>query len=235
MGSVFSRDSANTALNILKFAGLWIALIICGSAIYFFFWPTYLLLLVSVLVMPKTRHIPIPTAYAPPPPPMRSGILPPPPTFFPSMESTLTDSGNGDETPAYRQGIFWFAVTAAVLVTVLAINPALFGPVNPSIEEPLPANSAQPAETSTPEVTVEPTESITPTPTLTPTPILTPSPTVVSEPSMGSEQTVQVALDPRFQTCRDANASGFGDYVSGTDPEYDWYMDRDRDGIVCER
>lgn len=41
--------------------------------------------------------------------------------------------------------------------------------------------------------------------------------------------------DPRFGTCREAIANGYGDYVAGVDPEYAWYDDRDNDGIVCER
>jgi micrococcal nuclease len=40
--------------------------------------------------------------------------------------------------------------------------------------------------------------------------------------------------DPRFSTCGEANDSGFGDYVRGRDPEYDWYDDADGDGRVCE-
>jgi hypothetical protein len=42
------------------------------------------------------------------------------------------------------------------------------------------------------------------------------------------------ATDPRFDTCRAATAAGFGPYVSGRDPEYGWYQDRDDDGVVCE-
>ncbi|GGQ29424.1 hypothetical protein GCM10010187_52750 [Actinomadura coerulea] len=41
-------------------------------------------------------------------------------------------------------------------------------------------------------------------------------------------------LDPRFGTCKEANAHGYGPYVKGTDPEYHWYTDRDQDGIDCE-
>jgi Protein of unknown function (DUF1524)/Excalibur calcium-binding domain len=41
-------------------------------------------------------------------------------------------------------------------------------------------------------------------------------------------------VDPRFGTCRDAVAQGFGPYRSGVDPEYDWYRDADSDGVVCE-
>jgi hypothetical protein len=42
------------------------------------------------------------------------------------------------------------------------------------------------------------------------------------------------ALDPRYSTCTEAKAHGYGPYYRGRDPEYDWYIDRDSDGIVCE-
>lgn len=42
-------------------------------------------------------------------------------------------------------------------------------------------------------------------------------------------------IDPRYRTCREANAAGYGPYYRGRDPEYYWYQDRDRDGVVCER
>lgn len=44
----------------------------------------------------------------------------------------------------------------------------------------------------------------------------------------------QDTLDPRFPTCKAATSNGFGNYVSGVNPEYDWYRDADGDGIVCE-
>jgi hypothetical protein len=56
-----------------------------------------------------------------------------------------------------------------------------------------------------------------------------PSPPVEQQP--GSEGS---ALDPRFDTCGAANAAGFGPYQRGVDPEYEWYIDRDRDGVACE-
>ncbi|MEJ3745558.1 excalibur calcium-binding domain-containing protein [Actinomycetes bacterium KLBMP 9797] len=40
--------------------------------------------------------------------------------------------------------------------------------------------------------------------------------------------------DPRFDTCADAKAAGYGPYVRGKDPEYYWYRDQDKDGRVCE-
>ena len=42
-------------------------------------------------------------------------------------------------------------------------------------------------------------------------------------------------LDPRFETCAEANAHLLGPYRRGVDPEYGWYEDRDGDGVVCER
>ena len=41
--------------------------------------------------------------------------------------------------------------------------------------------------------------------------------------------------DPRFQTCKEALRNGYGPYYDGIDPEYDWYIDGDSDGVVCER
>ena len=47
--------------------------------------------------------------------------------------------------------------------------------------------------------------------------------------------TTSARTDPRFGTCREANAAGYGPYRRGVDPEYDWYQDRDHDGLACER
>ena len=41
-------------------------------------------------------------------------------------------------------------------------------------------------------------------------------------------------LDPRFDTCEEANDAGYVDYRRGIDPEYEWYDDADNDGVVCE-
>ena len=44
-----------------------------------------------------------------------------------------------------------------------------------------------------------------------------------------------VETDPHFDTCADAAAAGYGPYVQGVDPEYDWYRDSDHDGTTCEK
>jgi hypothetical protein len=41
-------------------------------------------------------------------------------------------------------------------------------------------------------------------------------------------------IDPRYSTCAEAEAHGYGPYVNGKDPEYGWYRDADHDGTVCE-
>ena len=42
------------------------------------------------------------------------------------------------------------------------------------------------------------------------------------------------SLDPRFSTCGEARARGYGPYYINVDAEYWWYVDADADGIVCE-
>lgn len=44
----------------------------------------------------------------------------------------------------------------------------------------------------------------------------------------------QVGLDPRLDWRYEADDAGYGDYIQGRDPEYDWYDARDNDGLVCE-
>jgi hypothetical protein len=63
-----------------------------------------------------------------------------------------------------------------------------------------------------------------------------PTPSPVAPASLPSAPAAPVGgTDPRFDTCRAANAAGYGPYRRGADPEYDWYQDRDHDGRVCER
>jgi hypothetical protein len=50
----------------------------------------------------------------------------------------------------------------------------------------------------------------------------------------GSTATGGGGQDPRFSTCTEAKAHGYGPYYQGRDSEYGWYIDADSDGIVCE-
>lgn len=55
-----------------------------------------------------------------------------------------------------------------------------------------------------------------------------------TEPQVEAVDRPPTGSDPQFDTCGQANAAGYGPYRRGTDPEYDWYIDRDQDGLACE-
>ncbi|MGD9957069.1 MAG: DUF1524 domain-containing protein [Candidatus Nanopelagicales bacterium] len=60
------------------------------------------------------------------------------------------------------------------------------------------------------------------------------SPTAAPKPA-ATKPSSSGSLDPRYGTCKEAIAHGLGPYIRGVDPEYAWYIDRDKDGKVCER
>lgn len=85
--------------------------------------------------------------------------------------------------------------------------------------EPDPSASASP--------TPEPT-SAQPTPaSTTAKPQPRPSPTT-------ARSSAKPSTDPRFDNCREARAHGYGPYYQGVDPEYAWYRDPNKDGVVCD-
>ncbi|AEV86398.1 nuclease [Actinoplanes sp. SE50] len=57
---------------------------------------------------------------------------------------------------------------------------------------------------------------------------------VPATPSREPGPTDDGGLDPRFPNCAKARAAGYGPYHRGTDPEYDWYKDHDKDGVACD-
>ena len=60
------------------------------------------------------------------------------------------------------------------------------------------------------------------------------APTKTGTLTSPSGVTSQARADPRFGTCGAAIKADFGPYIKGTDSQYPWYIDRDRDGVVCE-
>lgn len=55
-----------------------------------------------------------------------------------------------------------------------------------------------------------------------------------SEPKLNSKpKTSNTTVDPDMGTCTKAKSAGYGPYTSN-DPEYQFYQDRDKDGVVCE-
>jgi endonuclease YncB( thermonuclease family) len=65
-----------------------------------------------------------------------------------------------------------------------------------------------------------------------PTPAPQPAPQPVAP--QPAPQPPSSATDPRFGTCKEAKANGYGPYYVGVHVEYNWYRDADKDGIVCE-
>jgi hypothetical protein len=56
---------------------------------------------------------------------------------------------------------------------------------------------------------------------------------VVPARSATPQPTSTAGADPRFATCAQARAHGYGPYAAGG-LEYGWYRDADGDGTVCE-
>ena len=55
------------------------------------------------------------------------------------------------------------------------------------------------------------------------------------QPTPAPTQAPQAGTHPRFSSCAEAARNGYrGPYTRGVNPEYAWYQDRDKDGVVCE-
>src|SRR5690606_3655171 len=68
------------------------------------------------------------------------------------------------------------------------------------------------------------TRSLAPSPTA-PSPSSSASATAKPSPTRTTEAKPKPSTprDPRFSTCKEAKAHGYGPYVKGKDPEYEWY------------
>ncbi len=156
---------------------------------------------------------------------------------------TPAAEGSPSRTPDRRLLVGGAAgVVAILLVLGIAWAVSSGGSSTPSTLAASPA--ASDSSLATEPETAEPTQKkATPTPTLTtstPTPQTTRSPVTrppAAPPTYQSDAPRPgnpTNVDPSFSTCKEANANGYGNYKRGQ-PEYNWYRDRDNDGIVCER
>lgn len=59
------------------------------------------------------------------------------------------------------------------------------------------------------------------------------SPNLVAPSPEALKSPIKRKTDPRFKTCKAANAAGYGPYFKGKNKEYGWYHDANSDGKVC--
>lgn len=114
------------------------------------------------------------------------------------------------------------AATPAVPATVTVTARAAPAPTVTVTAEPMAAPTV--TVRSTIEVTIKPKPAPTVTVTVTTKP---------ESDGSGDGNGDSAGLDPHFGTCGEANDAGYGPYTEGVDPEYDWYTDRDGDGVDC--
>ncbi|GGM79051.1 hypothetical protein GCM10012275_57080 [Longimycelium tulufanense] len=106
-------------------------------------------------------------------------------------------------------------------------------PAGPNVESTTTTTVAPGTTTGTTTTTTTITKPESPPPAPPPPPPPAP-PTPEAEQRKPAPTAAERALDPRFRTCKEAKANGYGPYYKGVNPEYDWYFDRDHDGKVCE-
>jgi hypothetical protein len=174
-------------------------------------------------------------------------------TFPPPQPSLPTQASSTVPGPPKRWPLWAkIALPVAGLLTVGAVGNAMqpaaskgaIQPIAavtiPSTAETTSTTSTMPATTTTvAPTTVAATEAPTTVartvPPTTRSPVTaapTPPPTMAPAPPPAA--VVDLGTDPRFGTCKEAKANGYGPYVQGQDPEYDWYRDADHDGVDCE-
>lgn len=127
--------------------------------------------------------------------------------------------------------ISWGLVAGVLLVCCCG---GIVGAIGDDDEPPSrPVVDSSALATSTPSAVPRP---IAPSPTKSPVVKASPTPKRTTGSPKPAPTTKKPAPknDPQFDTCKEANANGYGPYVEGEDPEYDWYQDRDGDGVVCE-
>lgn len=107
--------------------------------------------------------------------------------------------------------------------------------VPPTTAPPTTAPPTTAAPTTAPPTTTPPTAVPTTAAPTTVAPTLPPTtPAPPPPPPPPPPPAPAAATDPDYGTCKEAKAHGAGPYVRGQDPEYHWYRDADKDGIVCE-
>ncbi len=154
--------------------------------------------------------------------------------------STPFDPAPGPRPPRARLHRRGWVRGTVIAVVALIVGAAAASGAPPSEPDAAPA----PTATTTVTAPAAPAATVTATRTVeaAPAPAVTTTRTVeVEVPEQGEEARAggpepgSGGTDPQFGTCGEANDAGYGPYTRGVDEEYDWYTDRDDDGVVCER
>lgn len=180
---------------------------------------------VSTSTVPASTTV----AVAPAPPQTTSAPSSEAPTVPPTVPPMTTDEINAVLGPvvvawaAAPSGPGYDAIAAAARSLLESGRPISDNPGRPSGETArlLAGLLTYPGSDTDVVDLLRALEPAVPAVTLAP-PRTTTAPPVVEEPT-----------DPRFSSCKEAKAHGYGPYRRGS-TEYNWYDDRDDDGVVCE-
>ncbi|WP_420176591.1 excalibur calcium-binding domain-containing protein [Luteococcus sp. OSA5] len=179
---------------------------------------------------------------------MSNTTPPPPPSNWHAYESARSEeqgTGSGiveQKKSLFKKKRFWLVAAPLALWALGSMNQS---PDSVPAAAPMPAATVtvtQAAPTATVTATATATATVTATATST---VTAPAMTAVEDQNTSGTTRVGLAqapaaqqgsggTDPRMGTCTKAKAAGYGPYRQGQDPEYDWYQDRDGDGVVCE-
>lgn len=96
--------------------------------------------------------------------------------------------------------------------------------------KPKPTATAKPKPVAKPTATAKPKPK--PTVTAKPKPVAKPTPKPAPKKTTAPKSSSKT--DPDMGTCVKAIAAGYGPYIKGVDPEYHFYFDKDKDGMVCD-
>lgn len=142
-------------------------------------------------------------------------------TWLPANRSFRCDYVSRQIAVKARYGLWVTEAEQAAMQEVLSTCPG----------HPLPVDDSLLRYTEVPaeDPIVEPEPEPAPVPAAEPAPEpVIPAEAVPALPAVSD-------VDPRFSTCKEAIAAGYGPYAAGIDAEYDWYRDGDGDGVNCER
>lgn len=151
------------------------------------------------------------------------------PRFVATIDSLSVTGAGTDAETGKSTGMFGSVVKVAGDVVVWSL---IDKPLTNAVAPPVKIGDASGSASGGSSTTLpESTTTVPGSPTTVPA-----SPTTLpAAPTTVPAKPGAATLDPKFASCAEAIAAGFGPYVEGDDPEYDFYADEDVDGegVVC--